>query len=76
MKGLSASSSNEELVRFIDGWAALLEREDYAGAFAYTEHVPGMGWTPELMREVIKAYGEGRPDQKVTLEDLNDIHIM
>jgi cytochrome oxidase assembly protein ShyY1 len=55
-------------VRFVDGWAALLEREDYTAAFAYTEHVPAMGWTPELVREVIKAYGAGRPDQKVTVE--------
>ena len=68
MKPLSASSSDDELVRFVDGWAALLEREDYAAAFAYTEHVPAMGWTPDLMREVIKGYGEGRPDQRVTVQ--------
>jgi len=67
MKELSASASDNELLRFIDGWATLLEREDYAAAFAYTDHDPAMGWTPELIREVIKSYGERRPDQKVTV---------
>jgi hypothetical protein len=67
MKALPASASDNEMVRFIDGWAALLEREDYVGAFAYTDHDPATGWTPDLIREVIKAYGEKRPDQKVTV---------
>ena len=67
MQALPASASDNEMLRFIDGWAALLEREDYAAAFAYTDHDPAMGWTPDLIREVIKAYGERRPDQKVTV---------
>ena len=67
MNPLPSNASDEELIRFIDGWAALLEREDYGAAFAYTEHVAEMGWTPELIRYVIKAYGEGRPEQKVTV---------
>ena len=67
MKALPASASDNEMLGFIDGWAALLEREDYAAAFAYTDQDPAMGWTPELIREVIKEYGERRPDQKVTV---------
>ena len=68
MKPLSISSSNDELLRFIDGWAALLEREDYAAAFAYTGHLEGMDWSPELIRAAIKEYGAARADQKVTVE--------
>jgi hypothetical protein len=67
MQALPASASDNDMLRFIDGWAALLEREDYAAAFAYTDHDPAMEWTPDLIREVIKAYGERRPDQKVTV---------
>jgi hypothetical protein len=67
VKPLSASASDDELLTFIDAWAALMEREDYASAFAYTDHVAEMGWTPDLIRDVVKAYGDGRADQKVTV---------
>lgn len=68
MKQLPASISDEELFSFIDQWVLLLEREDYDAAFAWTDHVPHMGWTADLLRLVIKAYGEASPDQRVTLE--------
>lgn len=68
MKPLPADSSDDDLLRFIDGWAALLDREDYAGAFEYTDHLPEMGWTPDLLREVIKSYGERCANQRVTVE--------
>jgi hypothetical protein len=64
---LPDSASDADLLSFIDGWAALMEHEDYTGALGYTEHAPEMDWTPSLLREVVKAYGEARPDQKVTL---------
>jgi hypothetical protein len=67
MRPLPASASDEDLVRFIDGWAALMEREDYAAAFAYTNHLPVMRWTPDLIREVVKGYDEARPEQRVTV---------
>jgi hypothetical protein len=67
MKALSASASDDELIRFIDVWAALLEREDYAGAYAYTEQDPSREWTAELMRDVIKDYGDRKPNQRVTV---------
>jgi hypothetical protein len=67
MKALPASASDDELIRFIDQWASLLEREDYAGAYAHTEHDPARQWTPELMRHVIKDYGDRRPNQRVTV---------
>lgn len=44
-----------------------MEQEDYTGAFAYTDHIPEMDWSPSLLREVVKAYGEARPEQRVTL---------
>ena len=68
MKPLPMNSSDEALIEFIDGWAGLLEREDYESAFAYTDHVADMGWTPTLIREVIKSYDAARPDQKVTVD--------
>jgi hypothetical protein len=45
----------------------LMESEDYDHAFAFTAHVPEMKWTPELIKEVVKAYGEAKSTQKVTL---------
>jgi hypothetical protein len=60
--------SDEELLHFIDGWATFMEREDYAGAFAHTDHVQHMHWTPDLIREAVKAYGDARPDQRVTVD--------
>jgi hypothetical protein len=47
--------------------AELLEGEDYVAAFALTEHISEMNWSPDLIRYVIKAYGNSHPDQKVTL---------
>ena len=67
MGPLPANVSDAELIALIDRWAALLEREDYAGAFGFTDHIPEMGWTPELIREVIKSYGDADPGQRVTV---------
>jgi hypothetical protein len=60
-------ATDDELLAFIDGWAALLEREDYTAAFGYTDHIPEMGWTADLIRRVIAAYGDARPGQRVTV---------
>jgi hypothetical protein len=68
MAPLLAAVSDSELIAFIDRWAALLEREDYEAAFALTGHIPEMGWTPTLIGEVIKGYGEASPGQKVTVK--------
>ena len=68
MAPLSENVSDAELIALIDRWAALLEREDYAGAFAFTDHIPDMGWTPELVRAVIKGYGDADPGQRVTVD--------
>ena len=68
MTPLPLSVTDAELIAFIDRWAALLEREDYVTAFEFTDHVPEMRWTPELVREVLKSYGEARPDQRVTVD--------
>ena len=67
MKPLSLNASDADLIAFADGWAELMEAEDYEAAFAYTEHTPEMGWTPVLIREVVKGYGDAEPNQKVTL---------
>lgn len=68
MKPLPANLSDDELIQFVDEWVRLLEREDYEAAYRHTDHVSPMHWTPELIREVIKAYGDADPTQKVTLE--------
>ena len=68
MKRLPIGSSDADLLAFVDEWVALLEREDYAAAFAHTDHAPDSAWTPELIREVIKSYGEPGSDNRVTLD--------
>jgi hypothetical protein len=67
MAHLPRTASDRDLIEFVDHWAELMEREDYVGAFALTDHSPEMGWSPDLLREVVKAYGRAAPDQKVTL---------
>jgi hypothetical protein len=64
---LPATATDDDLLRFVDGWARLLESEDYVAVFQYTAHDPYMHWTPNLIREVIKGYDEGDAAQKVTL---------
>lgn len=64
---LPLDASDDEVIAFVDRWSALLEAEDYAAAYAMTGHDSAMKWTPELVREAIKAYGEAVPTQKVTL---------
>jgi hypothetical protein len=67
MDPLPATATDAELISFIDRWAALLECEDYAAAYSYTDQIPEMRWSPELMRQVIKSYGDARPGQRVTV---------
>jgi hypothetical protein len=64
---LPRTTSDAELIEFADQWAALLEAEDYQGAYDFTGHIPEMKWTPMLIREAIKGYGDGLPQQKVTV---------
>jgi hypothetical protein len=64
---LPKTATDEELISFVDQWAALMELEDYERAHAFTGHYPEQGWSPSLMRDVIKAYGDCHPEQKVTL---------
>ena len=67
MTHLPITATDEELILFIDRWAELMEREDYEQAYAFTGHIPEMGWSAALMRDVVKAYGDREPEQKVTL---------
>jgi hypothetical protein len=67
MKPLPATATDADLIAFADGWAALMEREDYAAAYAYTDHIPEMKWTPFLLRAVVKSYGDAGPGQRVTV---------
>ena len=68
MKTLPRNSSDQVLLAYIDRWAALLEREDYAAAFDFTDHDADMAWTPDLVQKVIKSYGNATVTQHVTVE--------
>lgn len=70
MKPLPQNVTDEQILRFVDGRAALLEAEDYQAAYDYTNHDPGMGWTPNLMRQAVKEYGAAAPDQRVTVAEV------
>lgn len=61
------ATADADLIEFVDQWAGLMEREDYAAAYAFTEHDDYHGWTPELMRQVVTSYGEAGEGQRVTL---------
>lgn len=67
MTHLPTTATDEELILFIDRWAALMELEDYEQAYASTGHIPEMGWSPVLMRDVVRDYGDCEPNQKITL---------
>jgi hypothetical protein len=64
---LPETTTDAEFIEFADRWASLLEREDYEAAYAFTAHDPYHGWTAELIRRVIKSYGEARAGQRVTV---------
>lgn len=65
MLTLPNSATNEEIIFAIDSWVTKLEQEEYASAIAMVEHPPG--WTADLLRNVIKSYGNALPTQRVTL---------
>ena len=68
MTPLPAGATDAEILSFLDRWAALLEQGDYDAAFAHTDHVPGLGWTPALIHETISWFGPFDPDRRVTVE--------
>jgi hypothetical protein len=65
---LPNDASDATILAAVDQWAALLEAEQYEAAFNATEHDAAMGWTPNLLREVITLYGDAEAGQKVTVE--------
>jgi len=60
-------ASEARIIAFIDSWVSLLEREDYEAAYAHTAHWENGTWSAELIRRVIKGYGQQLPTQRVTL---------
>jgi len=67
MNPLPDSATDADLIAFADRWAALMEREDYEAAFAFTDHNREMGWTPDLIKRVVKCYGDANEGQRVTV---------
>ncbi len=64
---LKVTATDKEVLDYIDDWASLLEREDYEAAFNHTKQKKSLGWSPELIKSVIKSYADCEPLQKVTL---------
>jgi len=60
--------SDNEILAAVDRWAVLLEAGQYEAAFNATEHDAAMGWTPDLIRQVITQYGGAELGQRVTVE--------
>lgn len=67
---LNLSATDEDILEFIDKWASFLEKENYDAAFNFTKQNKSQGWTPELIKEVIKSYGDGETSQTVTLTNI------
>jgi len=67
MNPIPDTATDADLIAFADRWAALMEREDYEAAFAFTDHDWQMGWTADLIRQVVKSYGDAREAQHVTV---------
>jgi len=63
---LPITSTDAEIIAAMDAWVTKLEVEDYTGAMAMVECDPG--WSDDLLRQIIKAYGDALPTQRVTLE--------
>jgi hypothetical protein len=64
MKPLPVNSSDKDLIAHIDGWATLLEQENYREALEFVDH--DESWTADLLRKVIKSYGNASPTQRAT----------
>jgi hypothetical protein len=67
MHHLPLGATDEQLIQLVDQWAALMEKEDYEGAYGFTSHIAWMKWTPALIRQVIKSYGRCTESQRVTV---------
>ncbi len=67
MANLPTGATDAELFAFVDRWAELLEREDYAAAHAFTHHVPGLEQSADAIRQSITGYGRPKADRRVTV---------
>jgi hypothetical protein len=67
MAPLPETTTDADFIAFVDQWVVLMERQDYAAAYALTGHDSYQGWTPVLMRQVVKSCADAREDQRVTL---------
>lgn len=65
MKLLPTTATDAEMIRYIDDWVSKLEAEDYNAAIAMVEYESD--WTGDLLRRVIKSYGDALPSQRATL---------
>ena len=68
METLANDATDRDLIECADRWATLLETETYAEAFAFTAQDPSRGWSPELIRSVIKSYGGAIETQGVSVD--------
>jgi len=69
---LPLSPSESDVFAVVGHWLDLLAADDFYSAFALTAQDEAAGWTPELMRRVIRGYGlvdDPKHDCKVTSRD-------
>jgi len=48
MTHLPRTATDEELISFVDQWAALMQFEEYEQAYTFTGHFLEMGWSAFL----------------------------
>lgn len=68
MEILAHDATDRDVLECADRWAVLLAAESYGEAFSFTAQDPRRGWSPELIRSVIKAYGDAGETQRVTVD--------
>ncbi len=67
MPHLPHDATDDDLIAFADRWVRLMKARTTTQLFAFHTAHSRMKWTPTLVRDVIKSYGDAAPDQRVTL---------
>lgn len=67
MQIISPTRDSRIIIELGDGWVRLMEREAYQEAYDFTDH-DNNGWSPLSLGQIIKAYDDCLPTQRVTLD--------
>jgi hypothetical protein len=66
MRYISSTRDSRAVIELGDEWVKLMEMEMFSEAYDFTDH-DNNGWSPETIEQVIKAYENQLPTQRVTL---------